>query len=105
MAARKTKPEGKKPDKLWYHAIMRAVNRPYGEVLPKKAPKLEYLADMLVEKGMAGDVQASKEIGDRLDGKPSQSIGLGQAPELEPIEAAVRPTLTRDEWLAIHKLK
>lgn len=105
MAPRKTPAEGKKPDKLWYHAIMRAVNRPYGEVLPKKAPKLEYLADMLVEKGMAGDVQASKEIGDRLDGKPAQSIGLGQSPDLEPLEPVVRPTLTRAQWLELHALK
>jgi hypothetical protein len=105
MAARKTKPEGKKPDKLWYHAIMRAVNRPQGQNLPRTAPKLEYLADQLVNKAMEMDVSALKEIGDRLDGKPSQSIGLGQAPDLEPIEAAVRPTLTREAWLELHSLK
>lgn len=36
--------------------------------------KLRLVADALVEKGMAGDVQAIKEIADRLDGKVPQSI-------------------------------
>lgn len=74
MAARKTKSEGKKPDKLWHHAIMRAVNRPNGQILPSTAPKLEFLADRLVEKGLDGDVQAMREVGDRLDGKAPQAI-------------------------------
>lgn len=74
MAARRTKPEGKKPDKLWHHAIMRAVQRPQTEILKRSAPKLEYLADQLVIKAMDGDVPALKEIGDRLDGKPPQAI-------------------------------
>lgn len=102
MAARKNPSEGKKPDKLWYHAIMRAVNRPHGQTLPKTAPKLEYLADQLVNKAMDMDVSALKEIGDRLDGKPSQSIGLGQAEDLKPLEAAERPKLTREQWMALH---
>jgi hypothetical protein len=103
MAARETKPGGKKPDKIWTHAIMRAVQRPNGEILPKTAPKLEYLADQLVEKAMTQDVAAMKEIGDRLEGKPSQSVALGQDPGLEPIQHVVRPALTREQWLAIYK--
>lgn len=102
MAVRKNPSEGKKPDKLWYHAIMRAVNRPHGQTLPKTAPKLEYLADQLVNKAMDMDVSALKEIGDRLDGKPAQSVGLGQAPDLEPVEAAIRPPLSREEWIKHH---
>ena len=74
MAARKTKPEGKKPDKLWHHAIMRAAKRPMGQDVPKTAPKLEHLADSLFKKGIDGDVQAAREIGDRLDGKAPQAI-------------------------------
>lgn len=98
MAARLTKPEGKKPDKLWHHAIMRAVNRPATDVLDEKAPKLEFLADQLVMKGMAGDVPALREIGDRLDGKPSQTLehtdpggGNPFAPLMDMIAANGRP--------------
>ncbi|MCA0846110.1 hypothetical protein [Salipiger thiooxidans] len=35
--------------------------------------KLDRLADCLVDAGLAGDVSALKEIGDRLDGKPKQA--------------------------------
>lgn len=105
MAARNNPSEGKKPDKLWHHAIMRAVKRPIGEIVPETAPKLEFLADRLVLKAMDGDVPAMKEIGDRLDGKPAQSIAVGQDPDLEPIEHVLRPSVTREEWLALHSGK
>lgn len=36
--------------------------------------KLRAVADALVEKAMAGDVQAIKEVADRLDGKVPQGI-------------------------------
>lgn len=102
MAARATPSLGKKPDKIWHHAIMRAVKRPTTEELDETAPRLELLADQLVLKGMAGDVAAMREIGDRLDGKPAQSIGLGQADDLKPLETITRPPLTREEWLKAH---
>lgn len=105
MAARTTKPEGKKPDKLWHHAIMRAVKRPANEVVPDDAPVLEVLAYRLVQKGMDLDVSALKEVGDRLDGKPAQSIAVGQDPELDPVGVDVRPPLTRDQWLKIYGLE
>lgn len=38
--------------------------------------KLRGVADALVEKAMNGDVQAIKEIADRLDGKPNQSVDV-----------------------------
>lgn len=34
--------------------------------------KLRGLAEQLVKKGLSGDVQAIKEVADRLDGKPVQ---------------------------------
>lgn len=68
--------------------------------------RLERLADVLVGKGIDGDIAAIKEIGDRLEGKPSQSIGLGQAEDLEPVAIeALRPTLTREAWLKLHSGK
>lgn len=36
--------------------------------------KLREVADALVAKAISGDVQAIKEIADRLDGKPAQAI-------------------------------
>lgn len=65
-------PKGAKSDKLWRDAIQRAVKRRLaGEGDPQA---LDQLADKLVEKGLAGDIPAIKEIGDRLDGRPAQTI-------------------------------
>lgn len=50
-------------------------------------------------------VAAINSLLDRGHGKPAQSIGLGQAPDLAPIETTQRPTLTREEWLALHAAK
>lgn len=36
--------------------------------------KLRAVADALVEKAMAGDVQAIKEVADRIDGKVPQAL-------------------------------
>ena len=36
--------------------------------------KLRAVADALVKKAMDGDVQAIREVADRLDGKPAQAI-------------------------------
>lgn len=45
----------------------------------KNADKLRRIADKLIEMAEQGDLQAMKEIGDRLDGKPIQGIeGPGQ---------------------------
>lgn len=78
-------PKGAKSDKIWRDAIQRAVRRLEDDPVPSKPAKkqrLEALADALVAKGMQQDVPALKEIGDRLDGRPAQSIGLGQADDL-----------------------
>jgi len=101
MAAPKNN-KGYKSDKQWRDAIQLAVHR---IATDGKTKHLDLLAMRLVKAGAEGDVSALKEIGDRLDGKPSQSIGLGQADDLKPLETVQRPTMTRDEWLAIHKLK
>ena len=37
-------------------------------------PRLRAVAEMLVKKGMEGDIAAIKEIADRLDGKVPQAI-------------------------------
>ncbi len=59
----------KNQDKPWKEALWLAVNERMGD-----RKKLRHLADKLVSKALEGDVQALREIGDRIEGKPTQSI-------------------------------
>jgi hypothetical protein len=68
---RKTPSAGGKPDKLWRDALAVAIKRA-GDDDPR--PYLTRIAQRCVEKALEGDMQAIKEIGDRLDGKPAQAI-------------------------------
>ena len=42
--------------------------------------RLRVIAEALAEKAEQGDLQAIQQIGDRLDGKPSQAIERGDVP-------------------------
>jgi len=64
---------GRKGEKFWADAVMRAVNRRL-ENEEGKPKKLDRLADKLVDAGLEGDTTALREIGDRLDGKPKQTV-------------------------------
>lgn len=64
-------PVGAKSDKLWRGAILRAVHR---QMKDGKSKRLEGLAERLISEALSGDMQALKEIGDRLDGRPHQAI-------------------------------
>jgi hypothetical protein len=60
--------------KDWAEALRRATHR---ESKGKGSPKwLEVIANRVVEAAADGDMQAAKEIGDRLDGKPKQQTEL-----------------------------
>jgi hypothetical protein len=64
-------------NKMWTDAIRKTI-------VQKKA--MEQLADVLIKKALEGDMSALKEIGDRLEGKPNQSVsGLDGAPLLPPV--------------------
>lgn len=54
-------------NKLWEEALRRAL-------LAEDGRKLRDLADKLIERAQNGDVQALKEIGDRIDGKATQPL-------------------------------
>ena len=62
-------PQGEKP---WRQALMLAVNRPDGDQPDRKL--LAKIAEQVVKAAAGGDIQAAREIGDRLDGKPAQAI-------------------------------
>lgn len=74
MAARITPSKGGKPDKLMRDALMVALNREAVDADGQKTKKLNIIAAKLVELAVGGDIQAIKEISDRVDGKPSQAI-------------------------------
>lgn len=66
---------GRKGEKIWADAVRRAVSRRM-EGEEGKPQKIERLADQLVDLGLSGDTTALKEIGDRLDGKPTQATEM-----------------------------
>ena len=58
--------------RIWANAIRRAVSQ-------KDGAKLRSLAERLIARAEEGDVSALKELGDRLDGRPSQIVeGTGE---------------------------
>lgn len=62
---------GPKQEKPWRDALMLAVNRAHAKGGEKA---IHRIADAVVKAAIAGDMQAAKEIGDRLDGKPRQEL-------------------------------
>ncbi len=76
MAARKSPSLGSKPDREWRDAVRVAVHELRAEPgSAKKIRVLRLLAEKLVKRALEGDMSAIKEIGDRLDGRPTQLIG------------------------------
>jgi len=47
------------------------------ETLPEEKRRLRLAAEQLFDKASKGDMMALKELGDRLDGKPAQSLEIG----------------------------
>lgn len=74
MPASKTPPKGGKPDKLMRDALMIALKREATGAGGVKTRKLNLIASKLVDLAVAGDMQAIKEIGDRVDGRPAQMV-------------------------------
>jgi len=62
-------PEGNqnssKSNRLWAETIRRAV-------VQSDPERLRSIAEKLLDMAASGDIQAMKELGDRLDGKPKQ---------------------------------
>ena len=84
--------QGQKLDKIWRAAIRRAVSERIEDEEGEKGAKakaLHLLARKLVKTGLKGDVSALKEIGDRLDGKPAQSVDLAMNVQVTEIKRVI----------------
>ena len=91
-----------KADKIWSAAISKAVHQYITEKTPdgvvRKTMKLNKLAETLVGMACKGDVQAIKEIGDRLDGRAKQQSEV----EVTHIGVPSAETLTDEAWEREH---
>ena len=58
--------------RIWAAAIERALER--RKPANERVKAIDELADALLNKCADGDLQALKELGDRLDGKPAQVV-------------------------------
>lgn len=85
-------------NRLWANTIRRAV-------LQADATKLRAIAEKLIDLASEGDMQAIKELGDRLDGKASQSVEQKTEHSGTVEHHHVRvPDMSIDEWMAAHGL-
>ncbi len=92
-------PANRWTEKSWRDAIRVAVTRDGDD---KKTKRLLLLADKLVEAGLAGDISALREIGDRLDGKPAQTIDATINDERSVIRSP-EVSVTPEDWTTSHK--
>lgn len=80
-------PEGntnsRKGNRLWANTIKRALAQ--GD-----PDKLRKIADKLLAMAEEGDLGAIKELGDRIDGKPSQTIAGDEENPLQVIQRIER---------------
>ena len=72
-------PSGRAIDKPWRDAIRLAANEIDDKTQKKK---IRLIAEAVVNAAASGDMQAAKEVGDRLDGKAPQAVvgGDGEGP-------------------------
>ena len=89
-------------NKPWRDAINRALAR-YGE--GSMDGGLNKLADELIMKCADADLGFLKEMGDRIEGRPAQSLTVGSDPENPLLIQPVRPKITEEEWKKLKLVK
>jgi hypothetical protein len=70
-------------NRLWANTIRRAIAQGNPE-------RLRAIAEKLLDMAAEGDLGAIKELGDRVDGKPSQSVAVANEPGQEFVTRIVR---------------
>lgn len=86
-------PANRWSEKEWRNALRKSVAKREG-----KGPQyLERIADRVVQAALNGDMAAAKEIGDRLDGKPAQSIDVAVTDERNVMRAP-QPAASAEDW-------
>lgn len=63
----------------WRDTIRRVMDK-YEKGDVKRRQALDKVGEKLIEKALDGDMQAIKELGDRYDGKPAQSVTVAGDP-------------------------
>jgi hypothetical protein len=71
--------------KVWSAAIQRALDRRVSE----RGKAIDDLADKLLDLCLEGDLAALKEFGDRMDGKPAQSVTVAGDEDAPPVKLGV----------------
>ena len=66
-------PAGRRNEALFRSCLLLALNEPHG---PKRIPKLRVIADKLVAEAIKGEQWAIQEIGNRLDGRPTERVSM-----------------------------
>lgn len=91
-------PGGKPGDKPLTEALRR-------KLYADERKKLDQLADIMFARAMSGDMQAIKEIADRLEGKPVQQVESHNVNENHYVRAPEKAS--KDDWqqYLAHKAK
>lgn len=88
MGAPKGNKNSSKSNRLWAETIRRAV-------VQSDAARLRRIAEALLNKAEEGDIQAIKEVGDRLDGKPAQVLAGDEDNPLQVVQKIELVALTK----------
>ena len=73
---------------MWRDALVHALEKQtFGSI--KQGQALRELAAQLVQKGLEGDIAALREIADRVDGRPAQSIRVSGDEDAAPVRLHV----------------
>ena len=74
--------EGRPPETPEEKILKKATKEFIQDYKDKLAEALPKISPILIKKSIGGDIQAIKELHDRVMGKPPQDVMLGQNPEL-----------------------
>src|ERR1700753_1752659 len=96
--------KGSKPAQIIRDALLLELNRMTNDDDGNKIKKVNRIVHKLVEAGMAGKIDAIKEIWDRAEGRATQALAVSGDGEGGAIktENEIRPAISRDEWLKLH---